>query len=135
MRREPIPMKTKIAWMCAIAAAALIGSAAPASAAEPAEEDSAFSAKLLGSIENADYAAFVADGTQEFRGMPKDQFQAVCAQLAPKLKAGHTVSYLGELRKRGYRVTLWKVSFADGGDDALATLSVKDGKVGGFWIN
>ena len=32
------------------------------------------------------------------------------------------------------QVTLWKLSFKDGGDDALATLSLKDGKVGGYWI-
>ena len=56
------------------------------------------------------------------------------AKVAPKLLAGHELSYLGDLRQHGYHVTLWKVSFKDGGDDALATLSVKDGKVGGFFI-
>ena len=30
--------------------------------------------------------------------------------------------------------TEWKISFKDGSDDLLATLSVRGGKVGGFWI-
>jgi|CZKI01.1.fsa_nt_gi hypothetical protein len=127
-------MKATLIWQCAITAAALIGTAALASAAEPQKEDAAFSAKLFTSIENSDYDAFVADGTSAFKGITKEQFEAVCVQLAPKLKAGHTVSFLGELKQHGFRVTIWKVSFIDGSDDALATLSVKDGKVGGFWI-
>jgi hypothetical protein len=108
--------------------------AAPAHGAEPRKEDAGFSAKLLGAVANDDYADFVADGTTEFQGLTKDKFDAVSAQLAPKFKAAHTVTFLGELNQHGFRVTLWKISFADGGDDALATLSVKDGKVGGFWI-
>ena len=66
--------------------------------------------------------------------MKKENFDAVSAQLAPRFKAGYTVTYLGDLQQQGFHVTLWKVSFQDGKDDALATLSVKDGKVGGFWI-
>ncbi len=103
-------------------------------AAEPAKEDAAFSAKLVSAIENADHAGFTADGTEAFKAMKKEQFDAVSAQLGPKLKTRSGLSYLGELKQQGFRVTLWKLTFKDGSDDSLVTLSVKDGKVGGFLI-
>ena len=90
--------------------------------------------KLITAIEKSDYETFVADGEAPFKQLKKEQFQAVAANVAPKLQAGHEVSYLGDLKQKGYRVTLWKISFKDGSDDMLATLGVKDGKVGGFWI-
>ncbi len=103
-------------------------------AAEPAKEDVAFSTKLVAALETADHAAFTADGTEAFKAMKKEQFDAVSAQLGPKLKTRSGISYLGELKQQGFRVTLWKMTFKDGGDDCLLTLSVKDGKVGGFII-
>jgi hypothetical protein len=75
----------------------------------------------------------VADGTDAFHGITKGQFNSVASELAPKLKAAH-VMFLGELSQHGYRVTLWKLSFADESDDALATLIVKDGTIGGYRI-
>ena len=91
-------------------------------------------AKLVTAIVAADYEGFVADGDTAFKQLKKEQFAPLASQLAPKFQAGHEMSYLGELKQRGYRVTLWKISFKDGSDDALATLSVKAGKVGGFFI-
>ena len=44
------------------------------------------------------------------------------------------VKYLGDMRQQGYHVTLWRLRFKDGSDDALATLSMKGDKVGGYWI-
>jgi hypothetical protein len=58
----------------------------------------------------------------------------VSAQISSRLKAGYSLVYFGEMKKLNYHVTVWKVSYKDGGDDDLAELSVKDGKVGGFWI-
>jgi hypothetical protein len=58
----------------------------------------------------------------------------VAAQLGPRFKAGYTATYLGDLNQKGFKITLWRLRFTDGGDDALATLSLKDGKIGGFWI-
>jgi hypothetical protein len=128
-------MKAKLTWLCVVTAAVLLGTATFASTAEPAKEDAAFSAKLLNSLENSDFNAFIADGSSAFQAMTKEQFNAACTQLTPRLKVEHTVTFLGVLKQHGFRVTLWKLSFADGSDDALATLSVKNGKVGGFWIN
>lgn len=116
------------------AAACLIGSPAVLSAAEPATEDVALVSKLIDAIEKSDYDSFVADGEAPFKQLKKEQFDPVATQAAPRLQAGHELSYLGDLKQKGYHVTLWRISFKDGSDDALATLSVKDGKVGGFFI-
>jgi hypothetical protein len=113
---------------------AVLLAAAPAFAAEAPKKEEAVSSKLLAALEKSDQEAFVADGDAAFKQLPKAQFEAAVVQIAPRLKAGYEMSFLGELKQRGYQVTLWKLSFKNGGDDALATLSVKDGKVGGFWI-
>ena len=101
---------------------------------EPAKPDAAASARLVNAIVKSDYAAFIADGEPAFQQMKQEQFAAVAAKLGPKLAAGHQVTYLGDMRKGGYHVTLWRISFQDGSDDVLATLSMKDGKVGGFFL-
>ena len=90
--------------------------------------------KSLAAISSGDYAAFVADGDMAFKGIKKEQFDKVADQIGPRLKAGYEATYLGELNQGGYKVTLWRLRFSTGDDDSLATLSLKDGKVGGYWI-
>ena len=90
--------------------------------------------KLLLAITADDYTSFVADGNAAFQGLKKDQFESVVSQIGSNLKSGYDLAYLGDLNQRGYQVTLWRIRFKNGGDDLLATLSMKDGKVGGFWI-
>jgi hypothetical protein len=101
---------------------------------EPSPEALAASNKLLAAISSGDYASFIADGDAAFKGLKKEQFDSVAAQLGPRFKAGYTASYLGDLNQRGFQVTLWRLRFTAGGDDALATLSLKGGKIGGYWI-
>ncbi len=103
-------------------------------AVEPPKDDAAISTKLLAAIATSNYEAFIADGEAPFKELKKEQFESVATQLGAKLNAGYEVSYLGELKKSGYRVTLWRVTYKDGSDDGLATLSLKDGKVGGYFI-
>jgi hypothetical protein len=126
-------MKNILARKICIFAALFMASASCLTANEPQKDDGALATKLLSAIQNSDYDAFVADGSDAFHAITKPQFDAVCASLGVKLKTAHT-TFLGELNQRGFRVTLWKLSFTDGSDDALATLSVKGGIVGGFWI-
>jgi hypothetical protein len=90
--------------------------------------------KLLLAITADDYAAFIANGTASFKGLKKDQFESVVSQIGSNLKSGYDLSYLGDLNQQGYQVTLWRIRFKSGSDDLIATLSMKDGKVGGFWI-
>ncbi len=117
-----------------LAAAMLMLASVSSQAADAPKEDAAFAAKLISAIENADFNAFIGDGNEAVKAMKKEQFDAVVTQLGPKLKARNELTYLGDLKQLGYHVTLWKLTFKDGSDDALVTLSVKDGKVGGFFI-
>ena len=127
-------MKTKL--IRALIIGTLLCGLVPLQAAgEPAQADAELCARLIKAIATADHAAFIADGDAAIRQMTKERFAAVAAQLGPRLQSEHETTYLGELRQRGYHVTLWKLSFKDGTDDALASLSVKDGKVGGFFIH
>ena len=45
----------------------------------------------------------------------------------------HAVKH-GQLKQQGCQVHLWKLVFKDGGDDTLAKLVLKDGRVAGFWL-
>ena len=99
-------MNIKSIQSLALAATLLTGCATFTAAAERSPREAAISSKLITAIENADYDAFVADGEAPFKQLTKAQFAAVSATLGPRLKAGYTVSYLGELKQMGYHVTL-----------------------------
>ena len=90
--------------------------------------------RLITALVGGDFEVFISNGEAAFQALPKKSFDSVVAQLAPRFKAGYEIGYLGELKQKGYQVTLWKISFKDGRDDSLATLSIKNGKVGGYWI-
>ncbi|MEI7962432.1 MAG: hypothetical protein WCI42_01220 [Verrucomicrobiota bacterium] len=122
MKTLILSLSTAFVFVCSVCAAdAPAGSQAEAT-------------KLVAAIVTDDYKGFVANGNVAFQGLKKDQFEAVVSQLGPKLKAGYDLTYLGDRNQRGYQVTLWRIRFKSGGDDLLATLIMKDGKVGGFWI-
>lgn len=91
------------------------------------------SERLLKSIKTDDFALFIQNAEKAFKKIDESTFNSVVTQLQPRLQEGYSVTYLGVLEQRGYDVTLWKIDFSEG-DDALATLSIKDGKVGGYWI-
>jgi opacity protein-like surface antigen len=118
---------------CSLLAALFALSGFAAHAAAPAGEK-AQAVRLLSAIAHNDFASFVAEGDAQFRQMPRDQFAQNGAQLAPRLNGGYEIAFLGELKKEGFHVTLWKLTFADGKDDALFVLSVQGGRVGGFNI-
>jgi RNA polymerase sigma factor (sigma-70 family) len=127
----------KLKFAATVAATVLLAGGATvviAAIAEPASPDQALTTKLIDAVQNDDYAAFMADGNALFKTLTKKQFEPVSAQLSSRLKAGYTLAYFGDLNQLGYHVTVWKISFKDGGDDFLAETSLKDGKVGGFWI-
>jgi hypothetical protein len=104
-------------------------------AAENAEPGRAVLDKLLKATEANDYDSFVADGTDVFKAaLTKQMLAGVSGQLSPRMKKGYRCTYLGELSQRGCQVFLWKLAFKDAGDDTLAKLVLKDGKVAGFWL-
>jgi hypothetical protein len=91
---------------------------------------------LMGAIATNDYEKFIAEGNSGFQdAITKEMFTPVSEELANRLKAGYSTVFLGELKQQNYQVYVWKLTFKDGGDDFLARMSLKDGKVGGFWLN
>ena len=117
-------------------AAAVLGLALFAGAASAEAPGAEASLKrMLTALESASFDAFVADGEEGFReALKKTTFDAVSAQMAPRLKVGYAATYLGTLNQVGYAVHLWKLVFKDGKDDVLARISTKDGRVGGFFL-
>jgi uncharacterized protein YbaR (Trm112 family) len=106
-----------------------------ASRNEPAGPGPGILDKLLKATEANDYDNFVADGTDVFKaGITKQMLQGVSDQISTRMKKGYECAYLGELSQQGRRVLLSKLVFKDGGDDTLAKLVLKDGKVAGFWL-
>jgi hypothetical protein len=100
---------------------------------DPAE---AMVKKMLEATKNKSYDAFLADADDTVRAkLTRQQFDAVANLVGPRLKQGYKLSYLAKLRKGEYATHLWKVEFSDGKDDSLVTMSVKDGKVAGIFIN
>ena len=115
----------------ATALAALPALAAPAKP-DPAE---ATMKKMIEAIRNHSYETFVADGDDTLRAkLTRQQFDGVCGMVAPRLQQGYRTTFLGKLRQQGFETFLWKLEPGDNGDEHLIKLSLKDGKVGGFWI-
>ena len=93
-----------------------------------------FAEKIVASIKDHDYAAFQANGDKDFKTIKESMFKAVYVQMDEQFKSDYEVTYLGDMKTKGAATTLWRVSFKDGSDDALATMNVTKGKVSGFLI-
>jgi hypothetical protein len=120
-------------FLCAIAIA--LFSTAPLRAAEAPAEPQASVEALIAALTNNKFAAFRDQGGGNFaKALNKDIFKAVRAKIGSRLKAGYAMAYLTDLDRQGNKITLWELTFKDEGDDALATLSMKKGKVAGFSI-
>ncbi len=90
---------------------------------------------LMTSIQDDDYAGFLVAVDDNFKAaLTKKMFDAVVAQLASRQKNGYEAIYLDHLKRGAYTTHLWKLAFRDGGDDILAEMSLKDGKIGGFFL-
>lgn len=93
-----------------------------------------FKALLSATISN-DYDGFVAVCDAPMKAaLTKTTLESVSKQIEPRAKGGYDSEFLGELNQRGYAVHLWRLRFKDGKDDVLATLSLRDGKAGGFLL-
>jgi hypothetical protein len=126
-------LKHRIAFVLA-----LTSFIAPVYAAEnatpPPAVERIFKQLMTATISN-DYDAFAALCDDPMKAaLTKQNLEGVSKQIEPRSKRGYESDYLGELKQRGYQIHLWRLRFKDAGDDVLATLSLKDGKVGGFFL-
>lgn len=107
----------------------------PTAASTPADFQKLFLEKI-GAFKNKDYKAFLANSDQALsQAATEAAFGEAADEWAPRLTAGFEASYMGAFKKGDYTVTIWKLVCADKGDDLLVTMSLKDGKVGGFFLN
>lgn len=104
--------------------------------AEPDQATQTIFKNLMAATVANDYDGFISecDGAMK-SAITQPMLEGVSKQIEPRARQGYNAQYLGELNQRGYKVHLWRLSFKDAGDDVLATLSVKDGKAGGFYLH
>ena len=102
---------------------------------EPDETTQRVFKSLMAATISNNYDAFVAECDAAMKAaLTKPMLEGASKQIELRAKQGYDAQYLGELNQHGYKVNLWRLRFKDGGDDVLATLSVKDGKAGGFYL-
>lgn len=111
----------------------LTGVASGANEVQP-EVDVAFRQMLHATIHN-NYDQFIAgtDSSIKTTLKPRDLLE-VSLKIRPRADKGYRVEYLGYYNVSGHTTHLWKVVFDDGGDDVLATMSQKDGRISGFYL-
>ena len=118
---------------------AIIGAAAVLTAvsayAEPDQTTQTMFKNLMAATVSNNYDGFIAECDDKMKAaLTKPMLEGVSKQIEPRAKQGYDSQYLGEMNQHGFKVHLWRLRFKDGGDDVLATLSVKDGKAGGFYL-
>lgn len=90
---------------------------------------------MLNAVRDGIYASFVASASDEFKASYlQEYFDVVVEDNASRLGQGYEATYLSSLNIEGYVVYLWKLTFQDGGDDSLLSLSVQNGFVVGFLL-
>ena len=103
--------------------------------AEPDQTTQTIFKNLMAATVSDNYDGFIAECDAAMKAaLTKPMLEGVSKQIEPRVRQGYDAHYLGELNQHGYKVHLWRLSFKDSGDDVLATLSVKDGKAGGFYL-
>jgi hypothetical protein len=104
--------------------------------AEPDQPTQTLFKNLMAATVSNNYDGFISECNDVMKaGLTKPMLEGVSKQIEPRARQGYEAHYLGELNQRGYKVHLWRLNFKDAGDDVLATLSVKDGKAGGFYLH
>ena len=104
--------------------------------AEPDQTTQTIFKNLMAATVSNSYDGFIAECDAAMKAaLTKPMLEGVSKQIEPRAKQGYNAEYLGGLNQHSYKVHLWRLSFKDGGDDVLATLSVKDGKAGGFYLH
>ena len=127
-------MKRFTKYVLALVVSISILSAASAQEAVPAliqsNMDSMLTAVALGS-----YDSFITSGSPDFKiSYTAEAFGLVNEAEGARLSAGYNATYLTSLNVEDFVVYLWKLSYSDGQDDGLLSISVANGFVVGFLI-
>lgn len=91
---------------------------------------------ILEATTSGNYELFTSVGNSSYKaGITKQMFEGVSEQLAPRMKQEYTTTYFGNLKQLHYQIYLWKLSFADGGDEFIIRMTMDEDKVAGVLIN
>ena len=91
---------------------------------------------MIEATKNRSFADFLAEASDELRmELTVQNFEGVCGQVSARLQKGYKTKFLAKLRKED-QITLyvWKLEYADGKDDNLILLMVKNKKVAGILL-
>ncbi|HZZ79949.1 MAG TPA: hypothetical protein VFE62_15625 [Gemmataceae bacterium] len=91
--------------------------------------------KMVDALKTGDKDAFTANASDQVKkGVTDEVMAGLTKEIGARLKKGYEATYLCQLKQADHQVHLWKVTFKDGGDDVVFRLALKDGKVGGFFL-
>jgi hypothetical protein len=92
--------------------------------------------ELLEAIQAGSYDDFVAKGSAGFKaGANADRFRMASTEVGARLSNGYHASLLGSLRRGEAMIWLFRLEFADQGDDALVFLTMDRWQVAGFHVD
>jgi hypothetical protein len=105
--------------------------------AGPGQADaSSLLAELLQAIQGNTYDDFVAKGSAVFKAAVQPAtLRRLSTNLGARLATGFQPTSLGSLRRPGGTLWLFRLEFADGGDDALVSMFTDGWQVAGFFID
>jgi RNA polymerase sigma factor (sigma-70 family) len=108
----------------------------PPSAGPGQADASSLLAELLQAIQANAYDDFVAKGSAGFKAaVQPTMLRGLSANLGAHLATGFQPTSLGSLRRPGGTLWLFRLEFADGGDDALVSMFTDGWQVAGFFID
>jgi exonuclease VII large subunit len=105
------------------------------SSIHPSENTIASLQTILDATKTGNYELFLTVGDADYKtGISQEMFDSVSSQLAPRMAEGYNIAYFGNLKQGKYQIYLWKLSFADDGDEFIARMAMNGDKVGGILI-
>ena len=108
----------------------------PPSAGPGQADASSLLAELLQAIQGNTYDDFVAKGSAVFKAAVQPAtLRRLSTNLGARLATGFQPTSLGSLRRPGGTLWLFRLEFADGGDDALVSMFTDGWQVAGFFID
>ncbi|MFS8117283.1 MAG: hypothetical protein ACMG55_02155 [Microcoleus sp.] len=90
---------------------------------------------ILDATASKNYELFTTVGDAAYKaGITQEMFDDVSEHLGSRLQNGYSITYFGDLKQGDDSIYLWKLSFADGGDDFVARMAMNADKVAGIFI-
>ncbi len=116
--------------------AALISVTLGAIAEEAPKEEALILGTLLEATQNNDLKKFESVCDEAMKtAMTTETLKQVSEQISPLMKNGYKKNYMGVLNRGAMKTYYWKIDYEkEGVPDMLAELSIKNGKVAGFFI-